>query len=56
MNEWQMLRILISLIMFSATVQTATQENSTLISIGVAATVEEAFADELDQILQLSKL
>jgi len=55
-NEWKMLRILISLIMFSATVQTATEENSTLISIGVEATVEEAFADELDQILQLSKL
>jgi len=56
MNEWKMLRILISLIMFSATVQTATEENSTLISIGVEATVEEAFADELDQILLLSKL
>ena len=56
MNEWQMLRILIGLIMFSVTVRTPTQENSTLISIGVAKTVKEAFADELDQILLLSKL
>ena len=56
MNEWQILRILIGLIMFSVTVRTPTQENSTLISIGVAKTVKEAFADELDQILLLSKL
>ncbi len=42
--------------MFSVTVRTPTQENSTLISIGVAKTVKEAFADELDQILLLSKL
>ena len=56
MNEWQMLRILIGLIMFSVIVRTPTQENSTLISIGVAKTVKEAFADELDQILLLSKL
>ena len=56
MNEWQMLRILIGLIMFSITVRTPTQENSTLISIGVTKTVKEAFADELDQILLLSKL
>jgi len=56
MNEWQMLRILIGLIMFSVIVRTPTQENSTLISIGVTKTVKEAFADELDQILLLSKL
>ena len=56
MNEWQMLRILIGLIMFSVTVRTPTQENSTLISIEAAEIVKEAFADELDQILLLSKL
>ena len=56
MNEWQILRILIGLIMFSVTVRTPTQENSTLISIEAAEIVKEAFADELDQILLLSKL
>ena len=56
MNEWKMLRILIGLIMFSVTVRTPTQENSTLISIEAAEIVKEAFADELDQILLLSKL
>ena len=42
--------------MFSVTVRTPTQENSTLISIEAAEIVKEAFADELDQILLLSKL
>jgi len=56
MNEWQILRILICLIIFSVTVRTPTQENSSLTSIGAAEIVEEVFADEVDQILLLSKL
>ena len=56
MNEWQILRILIGLIIFSVTVRTPTQENSTSISIGAVETVEEVFAAEVDQILLLSKL
>ena len=56
MNEWQILRILICLIIFSVTVRTPTQENSNLTSIGAAEIVEEVFADEVDQILLLSKL
>ena len=56
MNEWQILRILIGLIIFSVTVRTPTQENSTSISIGAVETVEEVFAAEVDQILLLSTL
>ena len=56
MNEWQILRILICLIIFSVTVRTPTQENPTLTPIGAAEIVEEVFADEVDQILLLSKL
>lgn len=56
MNEWKILRILICLIIFSVTVRTPTQENPTLTPIGAAEIVEEVFADEVDQILLLSKL
>ena len=56
MNEWQILRILICLIIFSVTVRTPTQENPTLTPIGAAEIVDEVFADEVDQILLLSKL
>ena len=48
MNEWQILRILICLIIFSVTVRTPTQENSNWTSIGAAEIVEEVFADEVD--------